>query len=144
MTAPAQKDLLTKRWRKVRAPEPLEHQIQIALIQHLKYRCRPDVIYFHVPNGGWRDEREAAKFKAMGTLAGVADMVFIWNDHDSIQQPCTDILFLELKRRGGQLSNAQCEFMQRLIKHVPGVHYHTADSIDGALEILRTHGILKN
>jgi hypothetical protein len=144
MTAAQQKDFFTKRWRKVRRPEPLEHQIQIALVQHLKYRCRPDVIYFHVPNGGWRDEREAAKFKAMGTLAGVADMIFIWNDLKSIQQPCTAILFLELKRAGGQLSDAQWEFMERLNKHVPGVCYHMADSIDSALEILRAHGILKN
>lgn len=144
MSGAHQKDLFTKKWRKVRAPDPLEHQIQISLIEHLKYRCRPDVIYFHVPNGGWRDDREAAKFKAMGTLAGVADMVFIWNDHDSIPQPCTVVLFLELKRRGGQLSDVQCAFMQRLIDHVPGVHYHMADSIDGALEILRARGILKN
>jgi hypothetical protein len=32
---------------------------------------------FHVPNGGNRDPREGAKFKAMGVVAGVSDLIFI-------------------------------------------------------------------
>lgn len=34
---------------------------------------------FHVPNGGTRDPREAAKFKAMGVVAGVSDLIFLYN-----------------------------------------------------------------
>ena len=31
---------------------------------------------FHVPNGGYRNKREAGKFKAMGVKAGVLDLWF--------------------------------------------------------------------
>lgn len=35
-------------------------------------------LLFHVPNGGSRNAREGAKFKAMGVVPGVADLLFIW------------------------------------------------------------------
>jgi hypothetical protein len=47
-----------------------EAQIQRAVIQHLKARAVPGLVYFHVPNGGSRGKIEAAKFKAMGVRAG--------------------------------------------------------------------------
>jgi hypothetical protein len=36
-------------------------------------------LLFHCPNGGNRNAREGAKFKAMGVWSGVADLLFIWN-----------------------------------------------------------------
>jgi hypothetical protein len=48
-----------------------EAQIQRAVIQHLKARAVPGLVYFHVPNGGSRGKIEAAKFKAMGVRPGV-------------------------------------------------------------------------
>ena len=55
MTGAAHKDLFTKRWRKARAPDPSELQIQISLIKRLGYMALPGCVYFHVPNGELRD-----------------------------------------------------------------------------------------
>lgn len=37
-------------------------------------------LLFHAPNGGNRNAREGAKFKAMGVFPGVADLLFIFNN----------------------------------------------------------------
>lgn len=136
MTAASQqKDLFTRRWRKVQRLDPSELQIQISLIENLKIRCRPGVTYFHVANGEERDPRVAAKLKAMGVLPGVADLVFVWFD-DGLK-----LLFLELKRRRAKLGPEQVAFADRM--RAAGAIYDTADNIDAALDILRRHGILK-
>lgn len=134
---PQQKDLITGRWRKVRAADPAEHQVQIALIQHLKYRARPGVIYFHVPNGGLRGKAEAAKFKAMGTLPGVTDLIFVWNDGGRLQN-----LYLELKAKGRHRAIEQRNFAKAVI--AAGAHYGLADNIDTALDILKEFHLLKS
>lgn len=35
-------------------------------------------LFFHVPNGGTRNIREASQLKASGVVAGVPDCVFMW------------------------------------------------------------------
>jgi hypothetical protein len=139
--AQQQKDLFSKRWRQVKAPQPSELQLQISLVAHLRLCARRDVVFFHVPNGELRDQRTGAKLKAMGELPGVSDLVFVWNDHDSIVQPCCRTLFLELKARKRPMSPEQIVFCDRVID--AGADYHCVDSIDEALELLRAHGILK-
>lgn len=136
MISPQQKDLFSKRWRKIKRWEPSELQLQISLIDNLKYRCRPGVVYFHVANGEERDDRVAAKLKAMGVLPGVADLVFVWLGEARLQ-----LLFLELKRRGAKLEPEQRTFADRI--RAAGADYDMADNIDTALDILSRRGILK-
>jgi VRR-NUC domain len=136
MSAVQQKDLFTKRWRQVKVWVPSELQIQIALIEHLKYRCRRGVVYFHVPNGELRDKRTAAKLKAMGELPGVADLIFVWTYNGRLEN-----LYLELKAPGRKLSPEQTIFAQRI--RAAGACYDIADNIDEALGILRKYGILQ-
>jgi hypothetical protein len=135
MTEPAQKDIFTKRWRRVRTLDPRESQIQIQLIAELKIRARPGVMYFHVPNGEERNKILGAKLKAMGTLAGVADLIFIWYT-DRIR-----VLFLELKRRGKPLSPEQYAFCEKIRK--AGAIYDIADSVAAAIDILQRHDLLR-
>jgi hypothetical protein len=135
MTA-QQRDLFTKRYRKVEAPQPSELQIQIALIERLGWMCLPDCVYFHVPNGELRDKRAAAKLKAMGELPGVSDIEFIYND----QAGRLHVLFLELKARGRRPSDDQQIFGRRVSRL--GCAFECADSIDQAVEILQRYGIL--
>jgi hypothetical protein len=135
MSEPQQKDLLTNRWRKVRAPVLPEHQLQIALVQHLKYRARPGVIYFHVPNGELRDKRAAAKLKAMGVKPGVSDLVFVWDDHGLRN------LYLELKVKGGRQTLEQITFAE-VIQNA-GASYRCAGGLDEALAILKGFNLLK-
>jgi hypothetical protein len=134
---PQQRDLFTRRWRKVKAWEPSELQLQISLIEHLGYRCRSDVVYFHVPNGEERDKRVAAKLKAMGVLPGVADLVFVWSDGDGRVQN----LYLELKVPGRTPSLDQLDFRDRIV--AAGAHHAFAYSIDEALGIVDGYELLK-
>ena len=55
-----------------------ETQIQRAVIEHIAWRARPGVFAFHVPNGGWRSRVEGAILKAIGTVAGVPDIICIF------------------------------------------------------------------
>jgi hypothetical protein len=145
MTAsqPQQRDLLTQRWSKVRGKEPSELQIQIALVEHLGYRLRQDVVYFHVPNGEQRDKRTGAKLKAMGELPGVSDLVFVWFEYINQETKVGVLrnLYLELKAKGRKLTVAQWLFADRI--QAAGAKYEIADNIDSALTILKDYGLLK-
>jgi hypothetical protein len=138
MTAhPAQRDLFTKRYRRAPAPafDPSELQIQISLIQRLRWQCRPGVVYFHCPNGELRAKHAAAKLKAMGVLPGVADLIFLWSESG---RPAG--LFLELKARGRGLTADQAAF-GKAIKAAKFFHEWT-DSLDDAVRILTQYDIL--
>ena len=131
-----QKDLFTKRYREVKRREPLEDQIQAAVIAHMKWRGRDGVMYFAIPNGGYRWETTGGRLKAMGVRPGVADLQFIWSE-DNIAR----VLFLELKRPGGKQSPVQHEFEIDCGK--VGAIYRIAYDLDEALEVLKGYGILK-
>jgi DNA topoisomerase IB len=133
-----QKDLLTNRWRKVRAPDPLEVQVQIALIQHLHWRARRGVVYFHCPNGELRDKKSAAKLRAMGVLPGVSDLVFVWIDDEGQLHN----LYLELKARGRKPTPEQVAFADAI--RDAGAEYDFADNLDDALRLLDARGLLRS
>jgi hypothetical protein len=128
-----QRHLFTRRWRAVQPRAPSEFQIQVALIARLRLQCRPNILYFHCPNGELRDKRAAAKLKAMGVLPGVADLQFIF----PVAQPN---LFLELKARRRKLSSDQDAFRSRV--RSAGHHYEMADNIDDAVRILVKYNVL--
>jgi hypothetical protein len=143
-----QKDLLTKRYRQVRRREPLEDQIQAAVIAHVKYLPdRPNVICIHVPNGGYRHKTTGARLKAMGVRPGVADLEFHWSagcifdEHIKRELPAAHVLYLELKTRTGKQSEAQTEFQREA--ELAGAMYRIAYDLDEALEVLKGYGILK-
>jgi hypothetical protein len=132
-----QKDLFTRRWRKVRGVDPREHAMQIALVQHLRYRARCNVVYAHCPNGEQRNPRTGAKLKAMGVLPGFADLMLFWPQDGKLQA-----LFLELKVRGGRMSPEQEHFAAAI--RSTGAHYHCVDSMDAALGLLKAFDLLKS
>ena len=128
-----QRDLFTKRFRKVPTVDPSELQIQIAVIGRLRLQCRPGIMYWHTPNGEGRDPRAGAKLKAMGVRPGVSDLQFVF----STPQPN---LFLELKARGRDLTPDQKIF--RADVRALGHYYEMADSIDEAVRVLRQYRII--
>lgn len=132
MVAALQRDMFTKRYRKVQLPTPTENQIQIALIDRLKFAARKDAVWFHIPNGGKRPPRQTALFKALGVMPGVADLVFIW--------PVRNILFLELKAKGRTPSDEQLHFKDMVLP--TGAAWAWADNLDDAVSILQSSGIL--
>jgi hypothetical protein len=133
-TVPQQRDLLTRRWRKVAEPPQKEAiALHIPLVSMLRWCIRPDVIWRHVPNGEHRDPRTAAKLKAMGVLPGSADLEFFYHG--------PRILFLELKLPGGKLSDVQAGFA--LAMKLLGAEYFVVTSIDEAITILGEHGLIR-
>jgi hypothetical protein len=109
-----------------------EEQIHKAVISHLAARSYPDTFFWHTPNGGKRHIAEAAKFKAMGVVAGVPDILILKGGR---------LYALELKAPGGRLSDAQRKVGALMEKC--GATISVAKSIDEALVTLEYWGILK-
>lgn len=68
---------------------------------------------FHIPNGGLRSPREAAKLKRMGVKSGVSDLFLpapvTWYNGVELHG-----FFLEMKFGQGSLSENQIEFLARM------------------------------
>jgi hypothetical protein len=140
-----QKHLFTGRWRGVTATTPdKEVAMQIQLVSLLRWCLRPDVIMRHVPNGELRDKRTAAKLKAMGVLAGSADLEFFWKEIDESEGETRKYfraLFLELKLPGKSATDAQIEFA--LAMRLLGAEFAVARSIDEAIAELKARDLLR-
>lgn len=118
----------------MKAPLLSEAQIQRSVILHLEANAAPGVIYFAVPNGGYRNLVEAARFKKQGVRAGVPDLCFVLpRDGRSA--------FLELKKPNGRLSEAQLLFREMALD--AGALWGVAYSIEEAVRILGEWGALK-
>lgn len=76
-------------------------------------------LLFAVPNGGWRNEREAAKLKSTGVVAGVADMLLIYQAR---------VYCIEMKTDTGKQQKSQREW--QLIVENQGVDYFICRSLD--------------
>jgi hypothetical protein len=109
-----------------------ERAIQRALVKHLHARCKPEVLWFHVPNGGQRDVRVASQLKAMGTKRGVSDLLFFHN---------REFFALELKADGGRASPEQMEFQSKF--NSTGGYSVIAEGLDEAIRIVEMWGLTK-
>ena len=112
-------------------PTISEDQIQKAVVRHLTLLGNPRCHWFHVPNGGSRNVAEASKLKAMGTRAGVADLVLTINGRTH---------FLELKTTKGKVSAAQK--LEKVRAEAAGATYVVAHGLDAALDQLTQWGAL--
>jgi hypothetical protein len=102
-----------------------EQQIHRAVVQHLRQRGAPGLVFIHVPNGGKRRPIEAVIFKALGVRAGASDLL-LWRDGKAFA--------LELKAEGGRASKAQLQFLSDMER--AGVHTCVAVGLDAAIRAL--------
>jgi hypothetical protein len=79
--------------------------LQRDICQFLDLALPPDATYFHVPNGGLRSKREAARLKGIGVVAGVPDICIIYRGRS---------FFLELKAGRDVMSRAQKDVANKL------------------------------
>ncbi len=86
-----------------------EQDLQIAVAKLLDAVLASRVVWFHVPNGGYRSKVEAGIFMAMGVKPGVPDLVINWAGPDG---PL--VLAIELKAGAGKATPAQTVMMDRL------------------------------
>ena len=110
-----------------------EDGLQKFTVDLLRQGAAPGVIWFHCPNGAPTSARTGARMKAMGLLAGVADMIVV--------RPGGLVYFLELKSAKGRLSPAQKAFRDACEDN--GVPYAVADSPERVEAALRGWSVLR-
>ena len=92
----------------------LEDDLQIACVRWFCYQHQDlAMLLHHSPNGGFRNSREAARFKAMGTRAGFPDLVLL------VPNKSHHALFIELKIG----KNGQTELQRDFQSHVESMGY---------------------
>lgn len=106
-----------------RHPRDLEHQLQVECIKWFRLQY-PEFHnnLFAVPNGGRRDEVTAAKLRAEGVLAGVADLILLKSNDNY------GALLIEMKTARGRQSEAQRQWQSRII--LDGYKYVVCHSFD--------------
>jgi hypothetical protein len=107
-----------------------EARIQADVLEWLN-AVAPELIVFHVPNGGYRSKAEAARLKWQGVLPGVPDLVLIGS--------AGRIWFLEIKTATGYLSPEQHAFADRCTAF--GVPFAVIRGIDDARRAFAAWGI---
>lgn len=109
-----------------------EQMVQRAVCGHLYARAQPGLVWFHVPNGGYRKPIEAAILKGLGVRPGVADLIFLY---------CGCFYALELKATKGRLTDAQGQFMREVL--VAQGFVACATGVDEAVEQLVEWGLIR-
>jgi hypothetical protein len=109
-----------------------EDSIQMAVCLHLRYRGVPGLVWFHPPNGGKRDAREAQRLKATGVRAGVADLIFLHAGR---------AFALELKTPKGRATAAQIAFMDDW--RAAGGEAAIVHGLDEAIDQLELWGLIR-
>ena len=107
-----------------------EHRLQAMVLAYVS--AHPDVYAFAIPNAAKRSPMLAARMKAEGLRAGVADL--------AIMLPGGRMAWLELKDGKGKQSDAQKGF--EAICARLGHHYAVVRSLDEAITILKQWGAL--
>lgn len=120
---------MNSRSRTVRRPEDA---IQRAVVQHLRARGMPGLVFFHVPNGGKRKPIEAAIFQSMGVRAGVADLILFHSGKS---------FALELKADNGRPTVEQLAFLAEIER--AGAFTAMPRGLDAAIATLEAWGLLK-
>ena len=109
-----------------------EQRIRQTIVQHWRARAMPGCVWWHSPNGGWRNPIEAKIFQSAGVKPGVADLVFL---HEG------QFFSLELKAYGGRLTESQSAFLDDV--EAAGGIVACAEGLDEALRKLERWGLLR-
>jgi hypothetical protein len=126
----APRDLLGRPLPRRERDRNAEARRQAAIVEYVRW-VAPQLICFHVPNGGLRTKAEAARLKWVGVLAGVLDLVLLL--------PSGRSAYWETKTPHGRLSDDQQAFIERLI--ALGHSWALVRSIDDARRELAALGI---
>lgn len=109
-----------------------EEAIHRAIVAHVAVRARPGVVYWHTPNGEARGPGLGGKLKALGTRAGMPDLMLLSGGR---------LYALELKRERGRLTDHQRRALSEL--EAAGAVTAVAYGLDDALGRLTSWGLLR-
>lgn len=105
-----------------------EHEEQVALVQWFRDNFKePDYIIFAVPNGGKRGIKEAGRLKDEGVKSGVSDLIILTHEK---------VIFLEMKKLNGKLSDKQKDFNENVeyLGYISIVGYGASDASEKILK----------
>jgi hypothetical protein len=104
-------------------PRHEEENMQLQCVKWFDYQYpKLKLRLHHSPNGGKRDEREGARFKAMGTRAGFPDLILLYPNK------FYPYMGIELKTSTGKQSEQQKEY-QKMFEET-GAKYIVVRSLD--------------
>jgi hypothetical protein len=112
------KKLLAMQPKPRRKPRHKEESVQTACVTYFRVKY-PMYIIMAIPNGGFRNSREAANMKRAGMLAGASDLLIIAE---------RNVLFLEAKVDGNKQTELQVAF-QKAVERL-GFTYKVFHSLD--------------
>jgi hypothetical protein len=107
-----------------------EQELHRAAYNYIRYAA-PSILCFHVPNGGKRSVIEAAIFKSMGVLPGVADLILSWKDGKGA---------IEFKAGNGKQTDHQIAFHKKWVDL--GGKYALCRSLDEVQDALKRWGVI--
>lgn len=114
-----------------RRSEDTEQEVVIQWVRMNSGKWPELSLLHHIPNGGSRGKSEAARFKRMGVLAGVADL------HLPVARGPWHGLYIEMKYGEGRLSNSQKDFLKLAAEQ--GVYCIVCYSAEDAIEVIRQY-----
>lgn len=132
---PKKKRVYDRNERIVLGLPPLEDDLQSDVIdecKYIKYKNKKVADYIHhSPNGGYRNKKEAARFKKMGTKSGFPDL-FLFITTDIFKG-----LFIEMKTGTNTVTEDQ-ESMHRLLIE-QGYKVVVVYSVKGAINAIKEY-----
>lgn len=102
-----------------------EHLIQKGCVQWFNLQ-RFDSVLFACPNGGSRHKLEAVKLKAEGVLAGVSDLIHVYDG---------GVQFIEIKTPKGKQQQSQKDFEKNVTNL--GHTYYVVRDIYEFIEVIK-------
>jgi hypothetical protein len=130
----------SRRQRGRAPPTPLEFEVHCMVADTLRRWGSPNWIWTHIPFGEKRSAVTGARLKRMGVNPGWADLLLI-PPLDHAPRWCRRPHFLELKRHGGRLTEAQAGFA--LWCKLNGCPHAVAHSYQEAVEVLKGWGAVR-
>jgi hypothetical protein len=109
-----------------------EQETQRAVLDHLRMRGNKGLVYFAVPNGGYRSSMEASIMKGLGVKAGVSDLILLYSGA---------FYAMELKSETGRATLPQAAFLAEV--RAAGGHTAVCNSLDDAIGCLEGWGLLR-
>lgn len=109
-----------------------EDRLQTACVRWFDYQhASLSWALFHVPNGGRRNPKEAARFKAMGVRPGVPDLLLL------LPRGGNAYLAIELKAGKNTQTQAQKDYQRRM--NANGGVYVIVRSIEDFIETIENY-----
>ena len=110
----------------------IEENMQIACVRWFSYQYpKLALLLHHSPNGGKRNPREAARFKAMGTKAGFPDLGLYFPSKGF------GALFIEMKTDTGKQTKEQKRLEEMLLEK--GYSYRICRSVEEFIKEVREY-----